>query len=59
MTFKVKNKQKEIKHKSTILRIGYVELDNEAYRQFGSKFSELSDKEQKKISKKVVKSYHF
>jgi len=59
MVYKIKKKQKEIKHKATILKIGYEELDFEAYKQFNSKFSELSDKEQKKISEKVAKQYYF
>jgi len=59
MAYKIKQKQREIKHNATILRIGYEELDNEAYKQYGSKYSELSEKEQKAISKKVAKYYHF
>ena len=59
MAYKIRHKNKEIKHKATILQIGYSELDSEAYIKFGSKFSELSDKEKNKISKKVAKQYHF
>ncbi len=55
MVFKVKrNKEKEIKLKSDVLRIGYQRLDNEAEEQFGNSFSQLTLKEQKKISKKVA-----
>ena len=51
-----KDEEKELKRKESLIRFGYMELDDEAELQYGSKFSELSDKEQKEISKKVAKS---
>lgn len=59
MAYKIKSKNKEIKHRAYVLRIGYSELDSEAYLQYNSEFSQLSEKEQKAISKKVAKYYHF
>mgnify|MGYP001396176708 CR=1 FL=1 len=59
MTYKVKSKNREIKHRATIIRLGYYELENEAYLQYGSHYSDLDSKEQKAISKKVAKNYNF
>ena len=59
MTYKIKSKNREIKHRATIIRVGWFELENEAQRKFGSNYSELTEKEKVKISKKVAKQYHF
>ena len=59
MTYKVKSKNREIKHRATIIRVGWYELENESQKQFGSNYSELTEKEKVKISKKVAKQYHF
>jgi len=59
MTYKIKSKNREIKHRATILRVGWFELENEAQRKFGSNYSELTEKEKLKISKDVAKHYNF
>lgn len=50
-----KDEEKKLRYRATDLRFGYMKLDEEAELQYGSKFSELSDKEQRKIATKVSK----
>lgn len=60
MAYKQKIKQKkEINSKAIKLRTLYLALDNEAYIKYGSKFSELTKKEQEEISKIEAKRYKF
>lgn len=50
-----KDEERKISHREVDLQFGYMKLDEEAELQYGSKFSELSIKEQKKIAKKVAR----
>ena len=53
--FKVKNKEsKEVKMDSYKMKQLYEDLDNEAWIQYNSKFSELGKKEQDEISRKEL-----
>jgi hypothetical protein len=60
MTYSIKStKNKVISRRATELHLNFLELDNKAEEIYGSNFKDLSWKEQRQISKKVAKGFHF
>jgi len=59
MTYKIKNKNREINLRAKELHLNFVELNNKAQEIYGTDFDKLTWKEQNQISKKVAKGFHF
>jgi hypothetical protein len=57
MTYKLKLEKKKEKEVIYQVQRAYDDLDDEAYLKYGSKYSELDKKSQKKIAKEVVELY--
>lgn len=60
MAYKVKkSKNKDINIRANELHLNFIELNDKAREIYGTDFNDLSWKEQKQISKKVAKGFHF
>lgn len=59
MTYKIKSKKKDIDIRARELHLNFIELDNKAREIYGTDFNDLSWKEQRQISKKVARGFHF
>ena len=59
MAYKIKTKTKAINLRAKELHLNFIELNNKAQETYGTDFNDLSWREQKQISKKVAKGFHF
>ena len=60
MTYKIKKpKVKDTNLTARELHLNFMELDNQARLMYDTDFNDLSWKEQKEISKKVARGFHF
>ena len=56
MAYKIK---KATKRTARELHFNYIEMNNKAHEIYGTDFDKLSWKEQKRISEKVAKGFHW